>query len=73
MIRAEHLQWSKDRAIEILDTDNDSIGAYTSFVTDLGKHEELRNHISIELGMMLLVSGNLSNTEQVKDFINGTN
>lgn len=72
MNRTEHLKWSKDRAIQILNR-GDITGAYASFSSDMSKHPELQNHIALEMGMMLMFSGNLSTHQQMEDFINGFN
>lgn len=72
MDKTEHLQWCKQRAYEILDN-GDITGAYASMASDLNKHEETQGHSAIELGMMLMMSGNLSTTEQMRKFINGFN
>lgn len=72
MNRQEHLEWSKKRALEYLD-DGDLQQALISMFSDLGKHTELANHVGIELGMMLLVAGQLSTSNQVRDFIIGFN
>lgn len=42
MTRAEHLTWAKGRALELLDA-GDPQQALTSMLSDLGKHEELRD------------------------------
>lgn len=72
MTRAEHLQWCKDRAIEYCDH-GDTAQAWASMASDLGKHEETANHSAIELGTMMMMSGNLSNAEAMRKFINGFN
>lgn len=72
MNRQDHLQWAKDRALEILEK-GDITGAWTSFVSDMGKHNDLKDHMAINLGMQLLFSGNLSAKDQMKDWINGFN
>ena len=38
--RAEHMRWSKDRAIKILEDTGDIRGAFTSLVIDLKRHRE---------------------------------
>jgi len=70
--RAEHLQWCKDRALAELDPDGVP-QAWASMCSDLGKHPETENHAAIELGMLMLISGHLSTTKQMRDFINGFN
>lgn len=71
MKRNEHLEWAKKRAFEIIDQDN-AIGAWTSFVSDLQKHDDLRYHIAIELGMMTLLVSNFDK-EETRKFIDGFN
>lgn len=70
--RAKHLRWAKDRALAYL---NDPAQALASFASDLGKHDDTRPAAGVvgELGMMLLMSGNLERPDQVCDFIEGTN
>lgn len=72
MTRAEHLAWCKQRALEYIDH-GDIPGAYASMTSDLNKHDETRGHVAIELGAMLLFSGNLSSASQMRDFITGFN
>ena len=71
--RAEHLQWCKDRAIEILDNGGNVQDAYTSFISDMGKHLETMNHPAIEMGFMMLVSGFNQTSNEMKKFINDFN
>jgi hypothetical protein len=56
MTRAEHLAWAKQRALEHLDA-GDEQGAFTSMISDLRKHDELENHIGLEMGVMLMATG----------------
>jgi hypothetical protein len=72
MNRAEHLQWSKERAIEYVDN-GDNQQAFASFTSDMSKHDELANHVALPLGMMLLMGGQLNSPDQMKDWINGFN
>lgn len=72
MNRSEHLQWCKDRANEIAAT-GDFPQAYASMASDLSKHEETANHGAIELGMMLLLGGQLNSQHEMEKFINGFN
>jgi len=72
MERSEHLQWCKDRANEYVEQ-NDTQQAFASFMSDMGKHPETSNHLALEMGMTLLLSGNLSNAHQMKEWINGFN
>jgi len=70
--RTEHLEWCKQRANEYVER-NDLQNAFASFQSDMGKHPETANHIALELGTMLLISGNLSTAHQMREWINGFN
>ena len=72
MNRQEHLQWCKDRALEYVE-DGDVTQAFASFQSDMTKHEETQGHMALELGTMLLVSGNLSTPHQMREWVNGFN
>ena len=73
MNRSEHLQWCKDRALEILDRGGDAAEAYASFSSDMMKHDETRNHSAITLGVMLMLGGYNKTPEEMRKFINGFN
>lgn len=47
--------------------------AITSMMSDLTKHDELKDHIGIQLGMGLLMVGALKDTNEVRKFIEGFN
>ncbi len=72
MNRVEHLQWCKDRALKYVEAE-DFIEAFNSFQSDMMKHEETKNHIALELGVMLYFGGHLNTKESVIDWINGFN
>lgn len=72
MTRSEHMKWSKDRALEIAKS-GDLAGAYASMASDLDKHPETECHQAIQLGMMLMMTGNLSSQSQMVEFIEGFN
>lgn len=72
MTRAEHLQWCKDRALEYAEK-GDLTNAWGSMVSDLNKHDETRGHGAIQLGMMMVMSGNLKTKDEMKKFIEGFN
>jgi hypothetical protein len=73
MDRAEHLQWCKDRAIEILDT-GDVNQAFTSMCSDVMKHPETEHHERTnQLGMMQLMMGLLSTPDKMRAWILGYN
>lgn len=70
MTRAEHLAWSKDRALQYLPEDTQ--GASTSFISDLNNHDDLRDHPVKELIFMHLMSG-LMTVSNCRSLIEGTN
>lgn len=70
--RAEHLAWCKERALQYVD-EGDLTNAYASMASDMGKHEETRDHPAIGLGMMLMVTGDLSTPDEMRKFIEGFN
>lgn len=72
MTRQEHLAWCKQRALEYVDS-GDNTQAYASMTSDLNKHPETEGHGAISLGMALLMSGQLSTAEQMRKFIEGFN
>ena len=71
MTKNEHLEWAKNRAFALID-EGDSIGAWTSFVSDLQSHKDLEDHIAIELRMTLLMVGGF-NALETRKFIDGFN
>lgn len=70
--RAEHLAWCKQRALEYVDV-GDVTNAWASMASDLTKHPETEKHAAIQLGMMMLMSGQLATRDQMRKFINGFN
>ena len=72
MTRSEHLEWCKKRALEYIDM-GDISQAWTSMMSDLGKHPETSNHTGIELGMILHMNGHLSSAYEMRKFILGFN
>lgn len=72
MTRAEHLEWAKNRALELIEN-GDIAGAYASFTSDMNKHEELKDHSALTLGIMLMAFGHLNTAAQMKEFIEGFN
>ena len=59
MTRSEHLQWAKNRAYEYLDQE-DTVQALTSFMSDMGKHDELKDHIGLVLTQRMLFQDDVS-------------
>jgi hypothetical protein len=72
MNRQEHLDWCKQRALEYVTLGN-LPAAWTSFTSDMGKHEETRNHSALELGSIMLFGGQLNTQAKMCEFINGFN
>ena len=72
MNRQEHLQWSKQRALEYVDLEQLD-NAVASLMSDFNKHPKLRNHMGIELTMMLLANGNLRTQHEMRKHIEGFN
>jgi hypothetical protein len=72
MTRAEHLAWCKQRALEYVDA-GDVNQAFVSMASDLGKHPETANHSAIQLGMMMLMAGHLSDAQKMRLFIEDFN
>lgn len=72
MTRQEHLEWCKHRALKYADA-GDVNQAWASMASDLGKHEETEGHAAIQLGMMMLMAGQLSRPAEMRKFILGFN
>lgn len=70
--RADHLAWCKKRALEYVDA-GDTAQAFASMGSDLAKHDETRNHVGMQLGMMQMMSGFLSTPAAMRRFIEGFN
>jgi hypothetical protein len=43
MTRAEHVQWAKDRALQLLDEKGQPFAAWITFKHDMCKNEEIKN------------------------------
>ena len=72
MTRQEYLSWCKQRSLEYVDT-GDLNQAVTSMLSDLGKHEETKNHAGIGLGMQMMIGCFLQTADEVRKFIDGFN
>jgi hypothetical protein len=68
--REAYLIRSKEQAYEHL-KNGDFETAYCSIMNDLKNHEELSEHMAIELGRILKDQGLLSNCHQTNIFIEG--
>lgn len=72
MNRQEHLDWAKERALKYCEN-GDWVNAWASFVSDMSKHDELKNHVALELGAMQVFGGLISDTPSMRHFIEGFN
>lgn len=72
MTRSGHLEWSKKRALELVDI-GDFNQALVSMMSDLKKHPELEGHAGIILTVMLMMSGRLRTRYEVETHIKGFN
>ena len=70
MTRAEHLEWCKQRALECLDLGN-AQEAFTSMISDLGKHPETAE--SARLAILGVLDVMNDDSEGVRKFIEGFN
>ena len=71
MDRAEHLAWTKERALEYLP--EDPTNALASFFSDMSKHDDLVDHVGLGLGHTLMAAGMLSSAADIQDHIEGYN
>lgn len=72
--RNDRVEWAKQRALAELDADPHGHGpsnALTSIISDLREHSETQQHQGIELTMLLMISGTLTNADRVREHING--
>lgn len=65
--REEHLEWAKQRALEYLP--GDPLQAMNSMMSDLTKHEELRNHVGLRIAPMFYGAHN--DPSAVRQWIEG--
>lgn len=65
MKRNEHLQWAKDRALK----EDISLMMWASFLSDMAKHDELKDHIALDLWVTI----DMNDKDAVKKFIEGFN
>ena len=71
MTQDEHLEWAKKRALEYLDA-GDPQNAFTSMMSDLSKHPDLKNHAGIRIGVgFMLLPGWINNTNELRRWIVG--
>lgn len=68
--RSEYLEWCKQRALEYLP--GDPLNAFSSMMSDLREHSELRAHAGIQLGVgLMLLPGWIDDAIKVGEFIRG--
>jgi hypothetical protein len=72
MTREEHLGWCKQRALEYIDA-GDIKNGIVSMASDLRKHPETNSRMAVELGIMMLASGQLRTVAEARKFIEGFN
>lgn len=70
--RADHLEWCKTRARVYIES-GDYNQAFSSMVSDLGKHPETADHIAISMGMQMLVAGLMSTQAEITRWVEGFN
>lgn len=66
----EHMAWCKERAFVYCEQGKVQ-EAWSSFISDLHKYDETRDHSAIGLGMILLMNGHLSEVGEMRRFIEG--
>ncbi len=79
--RAEHLEWCKARALEYCDAAERTADpearadcvrqAFMSMASDLNKHPATACHPGSELGLLLLMGGEIDTPTTMRDFIRG--
>lgn len=73
MTRDEHLAWAKKRALEYVDA-GDVRQGFTSMLSDLSKHPELKDHKGCEIGVgFMMLPGWIDNEREVRRWIVGFN
>lgn len=71
--RDEYLLWCMERALEYVDRGDPRQG-FTSMLSDLSKHEELKDHKGAELGVMfMMLPGFIDDRRKVREWIEGFN
>lgn len=70
--RADHLRWTKDRALAYVDA-GDLVSAQASLIQDLALHPDTQavGSTVAELGMLQMMSGHLSTARDMRDWIEG--
>lgn len=68
--RDEHLAWCKQRALVYVDR-GDLQNAFASMASDLRKHELTENHAGAQIGIMMLLGGQLDTAHDMRKWIEG--
>ena len=72
MSRVNHLAWAKQRALWELEPRGGGVStAISSIVQDFATHPDLADHPARIMMTLLALSGNLSTTQQAREFIEG--
>lgn len=72
MTQDEHLAWAKQRALAYLDqSPPDVMNALTSMMSDVSKHDDMKKHPGIQLGVSLMMIGQLKTVDEARRFIEG--
>ena len=72
MTRKEHLDWAKERALQLLDLGRLE-EAVNSLFSDMRKHKDLTDHPGITIGIMLMNNDKLSTDKDIRNWIEGFN
>lgn len=67
--RKDHIQWSKDRALAILESETIE-AALNSMIQDLQLHKETENHMGIICGTNMVTAGFITTKEGMQKLIN---
>jgi len=70
MNRNEHVEWCKQRALIYIEK-GELNNALASMGSDLNKYVDTENHPGMQIGMMLLATGQLNSNHKMREFING--
>lgn len=73
MNRKEHVQWCKDRALEILDKGGEGQEAFASMMTDMNGHDETRANLGLELGTKQMLMPGWLDGRGLREWIEGFN
>ena len=65
MTRKEHIKWAKERVFK----EKSGLMMWSSFLSDMNKHDETRDHAALKLIMTI----NIHNDFAVQNFIEGFN